>query len=67
MITLFTLVILWGVFSIYRIYKKCKSMGIGFDPFEGTFEQYMGMFIGGILGGSIIIGILLYSIIKYLP
>ncbi len=67
MITLFALVILWGIFSIYRIYKKCKSMGVDFDPFEGTLEEYMGVFTGGILGGSILVGFLLYSIIKYLP
>lgn len=67
MITLLTLVVLWGVFSIYRIHKKCKSMGIDFDPFLFTFEECMGVFIGGIIGGSIVLGILLYSIIKYLP
>jgi hypothetical protein len=63
MIILLTLVVLWGIFSIYRIDKKCKSMGVDFDLFEGTLEE----FIGGVIGGSTIIGILLYSIIKYLP
>ncbi len=42
-------------------------MGVDFDPFEGTLEEYMGVFTGGILGGSILVGFLLYSIIKYLP
>jgi hypothetical protein len=42
-------------------------MGVDFDPFKGTLEEFMGAVIGGGLGGSIIIGFLLYSIIKYLP
>ena len=67
MITLFALVILWGIFSTYRIYKKCKSMGVDFDPFEGTFEEYMGVIMGSIIGGSVLVGFLLYLIIIYLP
>jgi hypothetical protein len=46
MITLTILFLIWGIVSYYRINKTCKELDIDFDPFMGTFFDYLGLIVG---------------------
>ena len=46
MITLAILSILWGLFSYYRINKRCKENGADFNPFNGTLVDFIGFMLG---------------------
>jgi hypothetical protein len=46
MITLSILSLIWAIVSYYRINKTCKELDIDFDPFMGTFFDYLGLIVG---------------------
>jgi hypothetical protein len=63
MITLIVLILIWGVFSAYRINKICKEQGEYFNPFKGNVFE----FIGFMIGISIAIIIIVVAAVFYLP
>lgn len=46
MYTLATILILLGLFSYYKINKKCKEKGVSFNPVETNFFYYVFFIIG---------------------
>ena len=46
MITLYVLMMIWFLVSTVRIWRKCKRLGIRFNPFESTFLDYVGFIFG---------------------
>lgn len=46
MITLSILSIVWGIISYIRIKKICDQKNEEFNPFEGSFFDYIGIFAG---------------------
>jgi hypothetical protein len=51
MITVSIILLLWGVFSVYKIYKYCKKNNIpftllDFDPYDGNILIYIGALVG---------------------
>jgi hypothetical protein len=66
MITLTVLIVIWGSLSIYRIHKESKKEGVSFNPFYGSFIDYMG-FMVSIAMAILTLSLLLSLIIKYLP
>jgi hypothetical protein len=63
MITLSILCIILGIISYFKIKKACKQKEIEFDPFEGSFINYLGFVLGLAM---FIIDIIAFSI-YYLP
>lgn len=63
MITLGLLVIIWGIISFLRVNKKCKAEGVFFNPFNGSFLDYIGIVIGTV----VFIIDALFILITYLP
>jgi hypothetical protein len=63
MITIFILFTIWGIISYLRIKKICKQKGEEFNPFEGSFIDYLGLLIGSAI---FIISIVTFSV-RYLP
>jgi hypothetical protein len=66
MITLTILFLIWGIVSYYRINKTCKELDIDFDPFMGTFFDYLGLIVGT---SVLVLFIIIISavIVIYLP
>jgi hypothetical protein len=62
MTTLIAIFIIWFVISTVRIYKKSGSWK-NWNPFEGSFLDYLGIIVGGI----IVTITTLYLTIIYLP
>jgi hypothetical protein len=46
MITLSTAFIIWGIISYIRIKKICNQKNEEFNPFEGSFVDFLGIAIG---------------------
>jgi hypothetical protein len=46
MITLSILCIVLGIISCFKIKKACNQKEIDFDPFEGSFVNYLGFVLG---------------------
>lgn len=64
MITIFILIIIWGIVSIIKTELICRSKGAKFNPFlNNNFFWYMGTIVGGIA----IISLIFYLILTYLP
>jgi hypothetical protein len=63
MITLSIILTLWGIISIYRLYKIAKKKQEPFHPYEGTVMDALGFFVGI----SIVICWVFYLCIFYLP
>jgi multisubunit Na+/H+ antiporter MnhB subunit len=59
--TLTILIIIWGIVSYIRLKKK--SEGGKFNPFNGTFFDY----IGFLIGASTIISTIIILALIYLP
>jgi hypothetical protein len=62
MITLSTILIIWFIISIYRIYKKTGSWR-EWNPYEATAFDYIGVLIGG----AMLLVVLFIVIITFLP
>jgi hypothetical protein len=63
MITLSILSLIWAIVSYYRINKTCKELDIDFDPFMGTFFDYLGLIVGTL----VLVLFILAVIVIYLP
>ena len=63
MITLSILCIVWGIVSYFRIKKICKQTGVEFNPFEGSFVDCLGFYMGLV----ILISTIIILTIRYLP
>jgi hypothetical protein len=63
MITIFTLFIIWGFISYLRIKRICNQKEEEFNPFEGSFIDYLGFLTGAAIS---IISIVTFSV-RYLP
>jgi hypothetical protein len=63
MITLSILFSIWGIVSCYRVNKICKRLDVDFNPFRGTFFDYLGI----IIGVSVSIVFTIIGFIVYLP
>jgi|LakMenE18May11ns_1017448.scaffolds.fasta_scaffold8063928_1 hypothetical protein len=61
MITLAILMNIWFIVSVIRI--KRKQVGKSFNPYDGTFPEYLGL----ILGGAVFIITIIVLSIAYLP
>ena len=59
--TFIALSIIWGIVSYIRIKKK--SLGSEFNPFNGTFFDYLGFLLGSIT----IAVVILILMLSYLP
>jgi hypothetical protein len=46
MITLSIILTLWGIISIYRLYKIAKKNDSFFNPYEGTLMDAFGFYVG---------------------
>ena len=67
MITLTFTMLLIAVISTLSLRKTCKEKGKEFDPFAGSFIQWMGFYLGWLFFTVIIISYLIYLEVKYLP
>lgn len=63
MITLISILSIWGIISTVRLNKICKKSNSEFNPLEGTLLDCYG-FIIGLITFSISI---VYLFTKYLP
>ena len=63
MITLITILILFGCYCTYKINQECKTKEIDFNPFEGKLIHYLGFMFA--LAALIITTVALF--ITYLP
>ena len=63
MITLSIILSIWGIISTYRLDKIAKKIQQPFNPFEGTFLDVFGFFVGI----AVMVGWFLYLCIFYLP
>ena len=63
MITLSIILSLWGIISTYRLYKIAKKNQDFFNPYEGTFLDTFGFYVGI----AVMVGWFLHLCIFYLP
>jgi hypothetical protein len=63
MITLSIILALWGIISIYRLYKIAKKNDSFFNPYEGTIMDAFGCYVGI----AIMVVWIFALCIKYLP
>lgn len=61
---LIALTITWFIISTFKIYKDCKEIGVKFNPFYVKNILY---FIGFMLVGMLLIGLVISLTIEYLP
>jgi hypothetical protein len=67
MITLSTLILLYGIISTYRTYRKCKKENTPFDPFKAhSFLEFLGVIVF-FVSSILMIGFIAALMIKYLP
>jgi hypothetical protein len=62
MITLFTIIIIATIISIYRIHVKSKARDMSWNPFNGNVAEYLFT----IIGTAFCICLFTYLIFKYL-
>jgi hypothetical protein len=63
MITLSIACIVWGIISYIRTKKICDQKNEEFNPFEGSFVDYLGIVIGTAMS---VIAILVLAV-RFLP